>query len=92
MTKYQDHNVFDGTNIALISNGKIPKNNTSGVRGVYWNTQREKWEAYIKIRGNRIRLGCYVDIAEEEKARKEAELKYFVPVIQKFTEQVSEKT
>ena len=35
------------------------KNNTSGVPGVFWNTNRRKWEARICVDGKMIRLECY---------------------------------
>ena len=36
-----------------------PKNNTSGVKGVFWHSQRYKWGAQIVINHKRKSLGLY---------------------------------
>ena len=55
----------------------IPKNNTSGVRGVSWDKRKQKWSAYIKLRGHFFHLGLFDDIKDAEKARKFAEAALF---------------
>ena len=65
----------------MIESKDPPKNNTSGVKGVAWNKDHKKWEAYISIHGKRRYLGNYDDLAEAEQARRLAEEKYFVPLI-----------
>ena len=45
-------------------NSKISKRNTSGLKGVYWDKQKQKWVAQITINGKQIRLGFF-DIKEE---------------------------
>ncbi len=47
--------------------------NTSGVRGVSFNKQFQKWEASITFRGKRKHLGRFVDFNDAEQARKPAE-------------------
>nr|UVM86127.1 MAG: AP2 domain protein [Bacteriophage sp.] len=47
-------------------NAKKPKNNTSGVKGVYWQKQVKKWHAYCDVNGKRYHLGLFNDI---ERAR-----------------------
>lgn len=37
-------------------------NNTSGLKGVCWDTQRKKWRAYIKERGKLIMIGRFTDL------------------------------
>lgn len=32
------------------------KNNTSGVKGIYWNKERVKWEAAITVNGKKINI------------------------------------
>lgn len=51
-------------------------NSKSGVRGVYWNKQRNKWHAVIRHNRKNINLGFYNDIEDARKARikKEFEL------------------
>lgn len=45
-------------------NASIRKDNTSGYKGVSWNKTRNKWQAYIKIKGKKKSLG-YHHTAEE---------------------------
>lgn len=53
------------------------KNNTSGIKGVKWNKDRQKWQVQINHNKKRIHLGLYSDLEEAKKARLEAEKKYF---------------
>lgn len=69
------------TNFQMIETGKPLKNNTSGVKGVIWNKNHQKYEAYISIHGKRKYLGNYDDLAEAEQARMAAEEKYYLPLI-----------
>jgi len=48
-------------------NAKISKNNTSGVKGVTWAKNVNKWQAQIQIDGIHIYLGLY-DTLEDAKA------------------------
>lgn len=50
-------------------NKRTQSNNTSGYAGVCWNTQRNKWQAYVKDHGKRKHLGFFVDIKDAAKAR-----------------------
>lgn len=75
-------NLQYNTNFQVIENNKPPKNNTSGVKGVSWNTDREKWEAYISVHGKRIGLGKFKEFADAVNARKQAEDTYFKPLIE----------
>lgn len=51
--------------------------NTSGHTGVSWSKSVQKWHCYIGVNGERINLGCFDDINEAIKVRKEAGIKYF---------------
>lgn len=51
--------------------------NISGVTGVGWNKQQQKWRATITKNYKRIHLGSYDNFEDAVKARKEAEEKYF---------------
>lgn len=77
----------ENTSLALISNKKIRKNNTSGCTGVVYQKKLKKWRASIMFKGRRIELGCYSKIDDAIKARKEAEEKYFKPILEKYKEQ-----
>jgi hypothetical protein len=72
------------TSISKIKSKFIPKNNQSGVRGVYWDKQTNKWGATIGFQGKRYRLGFFPDLSDAIKARKLGEGKYFEPIIEKY--------
>lgn len=44
------------------------RTNTSGVRGVHWNKQSEKWQALIQVDGTRLHLGYFDDLHDAEAA------------------------
>lgn len=50
-------------------NTGIWKHNTSGIKGVCWDKQKNKWEARIMINQKTIHLGFYSDIKDAAKAR-----------------------
>lgn len=58
-------------------NCKVKSTNTSGVTGVSWDKDRNKWIANIKVNYKNIYLGCYDNIKDAIKARQDAEIKYF---------------
>ena len=57
--------------------------NTSGVRGVCYNSTLKKWQASIGFQGKRITLGRFNTKEEAVKARKDAEEKYYKPCWEK---------
>lgn len=58
-----------------MNRGKTKKN-TSGYKGVYWDTWSSKWKAEIKVNYKKISLGRYSNIKQAVKARKLGEQKY----------------
>ena len=58
-------------------NLRLSINNTSGVTGVQWMKDRNKWRAFITIENKKKYLGDFYNKEEAIKARKEAEEKYF---------------
>lgn len=50
--------------------------NTSGVKGVYWDKQTQKWRAAIVVNNKTINLGRYKEKLHAAAARYEAEIKY----------------
>lgn len=52
---------------------KMQTNNTSGHTGVYWNGQRKKWSAEIRIEGKKRYLGSFENVEDAINARQEAE-------------------
>ena len=57
-------------------NHKRRVDNTSGVNGVWWRKDRNRWAADIKVNGKKIWLGQYIDFFEAVCARKSANVKY----------------
>lgn len=58
-------------------NHKVCIMNTSGVTGVTWDKNRNKWIAQIHINNKNIHLGRFISFEDAVKARKKAEEKYF---------------
>lgn len=79
------HNKYDNrksqlrpcTNQQNNMNKGLQKNNTSGITGVYWDKRLNKWIAQMLINKKHIHLGCFNELEDAIKARKEAEEKYF---------------
>lgn len=57
-------NLREATNSTNKWNGKIYSNNTSGVKGVHWDSGHKKWRAVISANGKSIRLGRFATISE----------------------------
>ena len=70
-------NLRPATQTQNLMNTRLRSDNTSGVKGVHWRKDTCKWTATIQINKKCISLGCYVNLDDAIKARKEAEEKYF---------------
>lgn len=66
-------NLFDRTSSENSHNRKKYSNNISGINGVRWNNQRNKWNAYIGY-GPKRHIGTFDSIEEATAARKEVEI------------------
>lgn len=53
-------------------NSKIPKNNTSGFKGVSWHSRDKKWQAQLMINKKSKHLGIFKTIEEATEAVKKA--------------------
>ena len=58
-------------------NTKLSKSNTTGRTGVYYDKDRGRWRAAIRVNGKLIYLGLYDSFEEACKAREMAENTYF---------------
>lgn len=61
----------DGTSINMLQSTKIPRNNTTGVKGVYF--YRGRYIAKIVIQGRQYHLGAYETLEEAAAVRRKAE-------------------
>jgi len=43
-------------------NSKISQNNTSGIKGIYWNKKSKKWKTQFKLNNKKMYFGEYNDI------------------------------
>jgi len=59
-----------------LKNQPMRKNNTSGVSGVCWKKDCEKWVVQISANGKNKTIGCFTCINEAKQAREEAKIKY----------------
>jgi len=59
------------TNSENNMNSKLSEKNTSGIKGVYYHKQRNKWVAEIKKDNKKIHIGCFETKEEAAKARYE---------------------
>ena len=58
-------------------NACIRSDNTSGIKGVYWNKEKSKWEVKITANKQVIFLGYFDKFEDAEIARKNGEEEYF---------------
>ena len=78
-----ERNMSYRTNFQVIESRNVPKNNSSGHKGVWWDKNREMWQAYIQVHGERKYLGRYHRYEDAVKARELAEEQYFEPLIER---------
>lgn len=66
-------NLREVTNQENQQNAKLPRDNSSGAPGVWWNKARKQWYAQIGSREHRRRLGQFDRLEDAVAARKAAE-------------------
>ena len=76
-------NLKEGTNLLLLQARKR-KNNTSGHKGISWDKQRKKWVVQIRLQGKNHKIGRFLNLKEAIEARKQAEKKYFEPILKQY--------
>lgn len=82
MSEYISEDMIENTRISMLQQ-KDSSNNTSGFRGVYKNKKDGKWKAQIGFKKKMIHLGTFEKFSDAKVARKEAEEKYYKPLLVK---------
>lgn len=72
----------DGT-VAYTLDSKTSKNSVTGITGVS-KMASGKYRAYINLARKQIRLGTFKTLEEAAEARKEAEEKYYRPILDRY--------
>lgn len=65
------------TNAQNICNCHVPKNNTSGVKGVYYSKEKKKWTVQVSINHKTKYIGRYEKFEDAVEARKKAAKEYY---------------
>ena len=61
-------NLRSASSIENQQNRKIGRQNTSGIKGVCWHKQRQKWQARVKINGKQVSAGLFLTLEEAANA------------------------
>lgn len=72
----QRHNLRVVTKSINMYKRSLMSTNTTGISGVNWYERYHKWNATIKIRGQRMNLGYFVKFEDAVAARLAAEVRY----------------
>lgn len=70
-------NLREATESQNAANSGLRRHNTSGFRGVSWNSRAGKWKAAIVVRGRTRHLGFFADAAEAGAVYEEAAAREF---------------
>lgn len=70
-------NLREATESQNAANSGMRRHNTSGFRGVSWNSRAKKWLATIVVRGRKKHLGFFADAAEASAVYNEAAAREF---------------
>lgn len=68
-------NLRAATHSENMCNSKRPKHNTSGVKGVSWNSRSCEWYAAIQLNGKSHWVGCFSNLKDAEAAVRVARTK-----------------
>lgn len=75
---YYKENCKWASQIEQKRNQRLRKDNRTGIRGVNWSKQHQKYQVRISVNYKTIWLGCFTSIEDAKAARKKAELEYWV--------------
>lgn len=80
---FDENELVEGTALCNLNN-KIRVDNTSGCKGVYWVERVHMWRVVITFQKKTYNIGYFKDYEKAVAARKEAEEKYFSPILEKY--------
>jgi hypothetical protein len=72
----RERNLRPATRSTNAQNRGIDRNNTSGVKGVHYETYTGRWRAELWVGGKHLRLGRYTTIEAAAKAVRDARLEH----------------
>lgn len=87
----RNNTYVEGTDILNISSKKIRSTNTSGKRGVSWDSSVKTWKAYIGFKGKQYYLGSSRDFEVACKIRDEAEKEKYGNFLEWYAENYPEQ-
>jgi len=87
-----ENKYINGTDISVLNGGKVPNSrNTSGVIGVTFDKENNKWRATIVFQKKKYELGRHVELEDAAAARKTAEEKLYGDFIEWYNETYPDK-
>jgi hypothetical protein len=80
-----NHDTLDNRKVNLricthaenMMNMVIPKDNKSGVKGVFWDSNKGKWHAKLQVRNKPVFIGYFMDLEIAARAYDKAAKKHF---------------
>lgn len=70
-------NLRDTNQVINGRNKKLPKNNTSGYRGVSWVKRENRWQVHIAVNKKMVYIGLFDLLEDAILARVDAEMRYW---------------
>lgn len=83
LEKLKKDNLKEGTSLYHLTEKKR-RNNTSGVKGVFWDKSMKKWRTEITFKGKKHNLGYFTNKQDAINAREKAEEELFEPILEKY--------
>lgn len=90
INKLHSKQLIEKTNIDLISKFQANSNSKSGIRGVHWCEQKQKWISTLTFQKKLVLNKTFNknELEKAIKARQKAEEKYFKPILEKYKKEV----
>lgn len=79
--KFRDNEIVDGTSLCHLTQKKR-RDNSTGVKGVWFDKRSGKYVAEIRLSGKKHWIGQFSSIEDAKKARERAEEELFDPILE----------